>query len=63
MSFGFRAVKEAWEGERRTLQDVELIEVSIVQSWPAYTDTTVALRNRQQAGSVAVLRHWLETTR
>lgn len=63
VSFGFRAVKEVWEGERRTLQDVELIEVSIVQSWPAYTDTTVALRNRQQAGSVAVLRHWLETTR
>lgn len=63
VSFGFHAIKESWDGERRTLHDVELIEVSIVQSFPAYGDTTVALRNRQQTGNAAVLRYWLETAR
>ncbi|WP_242107205.1 HK97 family phage prohead protease [Luteimonas aquatica] len=63
VSFGFHAIKENWEGERRTLHDVELVEISIVQSWPAYPDTTVALRNRQSAGGTQALRYWLETTR
>jgi len=45
MSFGFQTVKEKWEGARRTLQEVRLLEVSVV-AVPAYADTTVALRSR-----------------
>ena len=48
MSFGFHvpAGGDKWAGERRTLQRVELMEVSVVSSWPAYPDTTIALRSR-----------------
>jgi len=63
VSFGFNVVRDSWEGDLRTLHDVELHEVSIVQAWPAYPTTTVSLRNRQPAGhdSLALLRNWLET--
>jgi hypothetical protein len=46
MSFGFTvpAGGESWEGERRTLRTVELREISVVSAWPAYPDTTLALR-------------------
>ncbi|WP_298575579.1 HK97 family phage prohead protease [uncultured Luteimonas sp.] len=65
VSFGFRAIRESWEGEVRTLHEVELHEVSIVQAWPAYAKTTVSLRSRQTTDDdrLAVLRHWLETCR
>jgi len=62
VSFGFHAIKDSWEGELRTLHEVELHEISIVQSFPAYTDTTVSLRSRP----IVMLwidprRAWLET--
>lgn len=65
VSFGFRAIRDSWEGEVRTLHEVELHEVSIVQAWPAYPTTTVSLRSRGAATNDrhAVLRHWLETCR
>jgi len=63
VSIGFRAVRDSWAGEVRTLHEVELAEVSIVQSWPAYPTTTVSLRSRQQVGQHALLRYWLETCR
>lgn len=46
MSFGFivPAGGESWDGERRTLKRVDLREISIVSAWPAYPDTTIALR-------------------
>jgi HK97 family phage prohead protease len=47
MSFGF-SVKpggESWQGERRTLQKVHLHEISVVSAWPAYPDTSLALRS------------------
>lgn len=46
MSFGFvvPAGGESWQGERRTLKRVELREISVVSAWPAYPDTTIALR-------------------
>lgn len=64
-SFGFTVKPdgEHWEGNRRELRAVDLREVSIVQSWPAYPDTSVALRNRQPESQLAVLRYWLETCR
>jgi HK97 family phage prohead protease len=49
MSFGFRVVKESWEAKKdgstvRTLEDVELFDVSAV-TFPAYADTTIATRS------------------
>jgi HK97 family phage prohead protease len=46
MSFGFTvpAGGERWDGERRTLQRVQLHEISVVSAWPAYPDTSLALR-------------------
>lgn len=48
MSFGFMVPKggEAWNGERRTLLAVDLHEISVVSAWPAYPDTSLALRGR-----------------
>jgi len=42
-SFGFRVIRDAWDGTVRELQEVDLIEVSVV-AFPAYPQTTVALR-------------------
>ena len=49
MSFGFRVPPggERWEGNRRMLTAIDLLEISVVSAWPAYPDTTVALRSRQ----------------
>jgi hypothetical protein len=48
MSFAFkvRPDGERWSGNRRELRSVDLAEVSVILSWPAYPDTTVAARNR-----------------
>ena len=47
MSFGFHVQQEAWPtAERRTLLAVNLVEVSIVQAWPAYSQTSVSARSR-----------------
>lgn len=48
MSFGFRVPPggDSWTGERRTLRTIDLREISIVSSWPAYPDTELALRSR-----------------
>ena len=65
VSFGFHVVRDSWDGDLRTLQDVELHEISIVQAWPAYPTTSISLRNRQpvEHDPLAVLRYWLETCR
>jgi len=53
MSFGFRARPggEQWSNDRtqRTLTDVELVEISVAQSWAAYAETSVHARSRQEA--------------
>jgi len=48
MSFGFIVPKggDSWQGEKRTLRTIGLKEISVVQSWPAYPDTELALRSR-----------------
>jgi len=67
-SFAFTVKRESWDGERRTLESVDLHEVSIVQSWPAYPDTLVVARARPSEPDncpiqirVAVARKFLET--
>jgi uncharacterized protein len=51
MSFGFRTISDRWETkdeeEIRTLKEVRLFDVSPV-TFPAYTDTQVALRSLEQ---------------
>lgn len=46
MSFGFTIPKggESWNGNRRSLSKIDLREISVVQAWPAYPDTEIALR-------------------
>lgn len=49
-SFGFIATRDAWAGSLRTLQAVDLREISIVSAWPAYPQTTVSARSAALAG-------------
>lgn len=46
-SFGFKCKKDTWNdtGEIRTLEDIELDEVSILTKTPAYTATSIELRD------------------
>ena len=50
MSFGFRVARnggEAWPAtDRRELRAVTLLEISVVQAWPAYSQTSVSARAR-----------------
>lgn len=47
MSFSFRTKAEAWPSrDRRELRALELIEVSVVQAFPAYGGTSVQARSR-----------------
>ncbi|MEY9098241.1 HK97 family phage prohead protease [Sinorhizobium fredii] len=50
MSFGFTVPEggDEWRGDKRTLRNVVLHEISVVQSWPAYGGTSVQARSRQQ---------------
>lgn len=52
MSFGFRTITDKWETvndeEIRTLMEVKLFDVSVV-TYPAYPDTSVAVRGLEQA--------------
>jgi HK97 family phage prohead protease len=46
MSFGFRVMDEAWpSADQRELRAVDLIEISLVSAFPAYSQTEVAARN------------------
>lgn len=44
MSFGFTAVDEHRDGDRRELRAVDLHEISVVLAWPAYDGTLVQAR-------------------
>ncbi|MFM9937529.1 MAG: HK97 family phage prohead protease, partial [Novosphingobium sp.] len=47
MSFSFRAIDEAWPArDRRELRAVDLLEISVVHSHPAYDRTEVHARSR-----------------
>ena len=58
MSFAFRATDEAWPTrDQRELRAVDLIEVSVVQSFPAYGATEISVRSRPAGTpSAALLR-------
>ena len=57
MSFSFKATKEAWpSAERRELIDLDLHEVSVVQTWPAYPATSVSARARQRQEGAHLIR-------
>lgn len=60
MSFGFIAVDEEWRNDLRELREVDLREISVVQAIPAYSQTSVSLRNKQGRTPA---RLWLETCR
>ncbi|WP_458096230.1 HK97 family phage prohead protease [Roseomonas sp. WA12] len=62
MSFTFRPKDEAWPAtDRRELRAVDLLEVSVVQAFPAYSATTVEARHRVALGDAAARRRFLET--
>ena len=67
MSFGFTVPQggDHWQGDLRELRSVNLHEVSVVQSWPAYSQTEVSVRARPAAPATIVdtRRAWLETCR
>jgi HK97 family phage prohead protease len=46
MSFAFVPIDERWDGDHRELRSVDLKEISVVQSWPAYEQTIVQARTR-----------------
>lgn len=61
VSMGFIATRDSWDGDLRTLHEVELHEVSIVQAHAAYPTTTVTLRSRNAEGLSRDPRfRWLE---
>jgi uncharacterized protein len=51
MSFGFTVPKggDEWQGNKRTLRTIDLREVSIVSAWPAYPQTSIAVRSPEMA--------------
>lgn len=57
MSFGFRCVKDSWAlrsgNNVRTLEDVDLIDISVV-TFPAYQSTSVSARNQNQRGNTTM---------
>lgn len=64
MSFGFKAINEAWTGNKRELLEIDLREISVIHSWPAYASTEVAVRSRAQFEGQrerAIMERFLET--
>lgn len=47
-SFGFMVERDRWSGNLRTLEAVDLREISIVNAWPAYPQTSVSARSAMQ---------------
>ena len=62
MSFGFTVPRggDHWQGRRRELRRIELREISVVSTWPAYDGTSIAPRSRI-APRLASARRFMET--
>jgi Escherichia/Staphylococcus phage prohead protease len=62
MSFAFTVPKngERWNGTRRELRSVNLLEISVVSAWPAYPETSVIARARPPL-RLAMAMRFLET--
>lgn len=58
MSFGFLIPEggESWTGNRRSLRAIDLREISVVSAFPAYPDTSIALRSQEAASGLAARR-------
>jgi HK97 family phage prohead protease len=62
MSFGFIPLDEKWDGDKRELRSVDLREISVVSSWPAYDGTIVQARSRPVLfPRVSIARRYLDT--
>lgn len=65
MSFGFSVPDggQRWQGDLRELVQVNLHEISVVSSWPAYEGTTVTARARQRVLPVrlSLAKKFMET--
>lgn len=48
VSVGMRVIDQAWSGDLREIRAADLIELSIVSAFPAYSGTEIALRARDQ---------------
>lgn len=62
MSFAFRPSTggETWQGARRTLTAVDLREISVVQSFPAYEGTIVNARSAPASVRLSLARRQIE---
>jgi hypothetical protein len=58
-SFGFLCNSDTWDAKTytRTIQDVELIEVSVGVTFPAYTDTTSQLRSLPDSTPIEIRKN------
>ena len=63
MSFGFYITEEKWlRNDLRELRQVQLVEVSVVHSHPAYAGTEVHARTRPRGQALTLhRRRWLAT--
>lgn len=65
MSIGFKVPPngEHWDGDKRELRAVDLVEISVVCAFPAYDGTVVNARSRSALDGqrLAAARRWLET--
>lgn len=64
MSFGFRALKDRWDNvgnyKQRTIEEMELFEVSILDKTPAYNNTSVEARELNIPVDLEIKRRRLE---
>jgi HK97 family phage prohead protease len=64
MSFGFRCLKDKWDNagnyKQRTILDMELYEVSILDKTPAYNNTSVEARSLYIPVDLNIYRRQLE---
>ena len=62
MSFGFKpnAGGETWQGKSRTLTSIDLREISVVQAFPAYAETSIVARSAPRSARLAVARRLIE---
>ena len=62
MSFGFTtpANGDRWEGQTRTLINIDLREISVVSAWPAYDGTIVQARARSEFSDLVMRLRLME---
>lgn len=61
-SFGFTVAAggDGWTGDLRELRSVNLMEISVVSAWPAYSQTEVSARSRGIITTALLRRRQLE---